>query len=301
MAPAEDCSVGFTRAEMGTERLAGSANAAVGRHIFLVWGKAAEWPEKVPDECPEGSLPKLLQAALERVKKVLAVKTKLNLLEAGGDDKEGDVLVFPDYLRFNITSGTPGSAGLEGLLAFLCGKWSRGNDIDDLKGLPAFLSTKGSQGSDIEELKGSFAFFCGHAKRDARCAYCGPRLAEAAEAERRRGQHSNLQVRQCSHVGQHKYAGNAILFSGPGTQDDGHWYGYVTPENLPDVLAGRATRSRLWRGRLGLDEAAAIRERRVQALWEHLPLLFALGTATAIVGSIAYFWRRRPEPCASRA
>ncbi|KAM1015270.1 hypothetical protein ACFX13_045844 [Malus domestica] len=44
-------------------------------------------------------------------------------------------------------------------------------------------------------------------------------------------------VTACSHIGGHKYAGNLIIYS-PGSDGSitGHWYGYVTPDNVPELL-----------------------------------------------------------------
>ncbi|CAE8585082.1 unnamed protein product, partial [Polarella glacialis] len=133
---------------------------------------------------------------------------------------------------------------------------------------------------DIED---SFAFICAHAKRDDRCGTCGPALFHATAQLKREGRAPAIQVRKCSHVGGHKYAGNVIVFSGKGCSDDGHWYGYVTPESLADVLSGRSSRSLLWRGRLGVGEEDAVKERRVQVLKAPLVVM-----AAAVVGVVSY-------------
>mmetsp|Transcript_11578 Transcript_11578/g.24401 ORF Transcript_11578/g.24401 Transcript_11578/m.24401 type:complete len:281 (-) Transcript_11578:25-867(-) len=269
---ADETEVGFCRPEMGSESLAGSAKLSFGRHLFLVWGRAADWPEKVPEECPEGSTPRLLEAALAEAK---VKKVKWNLIEAGPGDREGDVLVFPEYARFRS-----GESGFAALTAFLSGPKLQA-------GLPP------ASGGDVEDLAGAFAFICAHAHRDARCGHCGPRLQEALEAQRSEGLHLDFQVRKCSHVGGHKYAGNVIVFSGKSaalpSHGDGHWYGYVTPGNLPAVLSGRAICGPLWRGRMGVPEEGAKKERRAKVVREAVPLaLLALGGA-ALAGAL--LWR----------
>mmetsp|Transcript_36778 Transcript_36778/g.103797 ORF Transcript_36778/g.103797 Transcript_36778/m.103797 type:complete len:273 (+) Transcript_36778:64-882(+) len=263
---------GFDRPEMLSERLAGSVNAAFGRHLFLVWGKASEWPEKPPGDCPAGSLPQVLAAALDAQKKTLKSKVKWNLVEARDGDEEGDVLVFPDYVRFRVGAGAE-DAGLKALLAFLSG-------------------AGGGQAGDMEDLGGSFVFVCAHAKRDARCAHCGPGLVEAIEGRKKEGSHAGLEVRKCSHVGGHKYAGNAIVFSGRGSRDDGHWYGYVTPKDVAAVISGRAARGPLWRGRLGLSDTEAKQEWRAQRVRDRLPLVAAL-SALVVVGALIYQRRKK--------
>ncbi|KAJ4888240.1 Sucrase/ferredoxin-like family protein [Raphanus sativus] len=52
-----------------------------------------------------------------------------------------------------------------------------------------------------------------------------------------RGLSDRIFVKPCSHIGGHKYAGNLIVFS-PDSAGNvyGHWYGYVTPDDVPAML-----------------------------------------------------------------
>lgn len=65
-----------------------------------------------------------------------------------------------------------------------------------------------------EKLSGTFVFVCTHASRDKRCGVCGPVILERFKQEvSSRGLTNQISLRPCSHVGQHKYAGNIIIFS----------------------------------------------------------------------------------------
>eukprot|EP00927_Polykrikos_kofoidii_P063006 TRINITY_DN57811_c0_g1_i1.p1 TRINITY_DN57811_c0_g1~~TRINITY_DN57811_c0_g1_i1.p1 ORF type:complete len:280 (+),score=42.81 TRINITY_DN57811_c0_g1_i1:41-880(+) len=270
-----DSEIGFCRPEMGSERLAGSVNATFSHQIFLVWGKAAEWPEKVPDDCPDGSLPKAIGAALSDVSKATKKKFKFTLVQAEDGDREGDVLVFPEYVRFRVE-------GADRLVA----------------SLSTFLQNGKSScvATDVEDLGGSFAFICAHANRDERCGHCGPRLFEELTAQTKVGQHQGLRVLKTSHVGGHKYAGCIITFSGKGTVDDGNWYGYVTPQSVSDVVDGRNALGHLWRGRLGLSEDDAVRARRTRVMRDIAPVVVAASVAVlATVTGLVLLRRRRSE------
>jgi (2Fe-2S) ferredoxin len=75
-----------------------------------------------------------------------------------------------------------------------------------------------------------------------------------------RGLGDQVFVSPCSHIGGHKYAGNLIVFS-PDSEGKlmGHWYGYVTPDDVPAVLdqhiATGEIIKRLWRGQMGSPAA----------------------------------------------
>jgi len=245
-----DAQHGFTRPEMFSEKLAGTWKDRVDYFLFLVSGKAEEWPEDIKD-LPADSLFKVLQAALKKGN--LRSNVKIVLAEAADGDTEGDVLVFPGATRFNIRGNT--AALVDALQA------------DRVEGCS----------SNVEDCH---LFVCAHARRDARCGHCGPRLLEAARA----GAGAAV-LRKCSHVGGHAFAGNALVFR----QGSGDFYGYVTPEALGDVLSGRARKGRLWRGALGLTREAAVRARRVQLAVEWAPVaLLAFAAASG-----ALFWLRR--------
>ena len=117
---------------------------------------------------------------------------------------------------------------------------------------------------------------------------CGPALVDAfrASVAADPALRDGVEVRGCSHVGGHKYAGNVLVFararpsrvqiSGAlhektraGSQETledretacfGAWYGYVTPREIDDVLRRTVGRGeivpRLWRGSMGMDPGA---------------------------------------------
>lgn len=262
-----DAKLGFSRPEMCTENLAGTAKAPFSRHVCVVWGKAAEWPGEVPNEFPDNSLPKKVDAVIKESSKASKVKAKIQLVEASGKLKDGDVLVFPDYVKISAKT----DAGLAALKSFLSKARSPGTSRCV---------------EDVEDLDSGFLLVCAHNKRDERCGYCGPELVKAFEGTGAAKQ-ANLQVLKCSHVGGHVYAGNVIAYTGKDTKEgnDGHWYGYVTPADVDYVASGKAARSRLWRGRMGLDEAAAKRERLTQRLCDAAPLL-ALAASAVVVATV---------------
>mmetsp|Transcript_61625 Transcript_61625/g.133415 ORF Transcript_61625/g.133415 Transcript_61625/m.133415 type:complete len:288 (+) Transcript_61625:72-935(+) len=271
VSPDAEESVGFLRQEMNSENLAGTAKLKFRHHVFLAWGLVYEWPSEVPDDCPEGSPPRLLDQALKKLAEEGGqAKIKFTLVQAANGIEEGDMMVFPDYVRFRGGRGMEKS--LEALVSYLKG------------------GAASSPVGDLEELSGSFAFVCSHAARDARCGHCGPRLMEAIAVKQASNPQPGLNVFKCSHVGGHKYAGNLLVYSGKGSLDDCHWYGYVTPENVGSVLSGKEVRGPLWRGRLGLDPVTAIRERQLQRAKAAAPVV-AVSLAAAL--AVAFTWRRQ--------
>eukprot|EP00439_Symbiodinium_sp_Y106_P059646 s1962_g8.t1 len=262
--------VGFKRPELNSEPLAGSVKP-YDKHVFLVWGLASDWPEDPFDGQHEGTLPVRLSKAIKAEKQIKS-KVRVSLVEATSTSEEGCVLVFPDYIRCDV--GRDG-ARIPELVRCLTG------GVDHNK-----------PGSSVQDIEDGFAFVCAHTKRDERCGHCGPRLVDSATRLVKAGAAPAMQVRKCSHVGGHKYAGNIIIYSGKASKDDGHWYGYATPDNLQSILTGRAVRSRLWRGRLGISESAAVAERKRQAFLNFLPV--GLGVAVLIgIGSYTWLHKRK--------
>uniref|UniRef100_A0A9I9E0Q5 Altered inheritance of mitochondria protein 32 n=1 Tax=Cucumis melo TaxID=3656 RepID=A0A9I9E0Q5_CUCME len=67
-------------------------------------------------------------------------------------------------------------------------------------------------------LAGSYIFVCAHGSRDKRCGVCGPVLVSKLKEEiELRGLKDQTYVHPCSHIG-------------------GHKYGYVTPDDVPELL-----------------------------------------------------------------
>ncbi|PNY13881.1 altered inheritance of mitochondria protein 32-like, partial [Trifolium pratense] len=115
-----------------------------------------------------------------------------------------------------------------------------------------------SWGGGVQDVvAGSYIFVCAHGSRDVRCGVCGPVLIDKLNEEiQLRGLKDQISVMACSHVGGHKYAGNLITFSpGPDGKVMGHWYGYVTPNDVPALLDQHIAKGeiiqKLWRGQMG--------------------------------------------------
>jgi hypothetical protein len=76
-----------------------------------------------------------------------------------------------------------------------------------------------------ERLKGSYVFICSHGSRDRRCGVCGPALISRFKEEiELHGLQSKISVSPCSHIGEHKFAGNVIIFGSKiNGEITGHW------------------------------------------------------------------------------
>ncbi|KAK9272871.1 hypothetical protein L1049_003250 [Liquidambar formosana] len=230
-----DAKYGFQRREMYKASLAGTVDP-YDRHVFLCYKNPESWASRV-DESVSDLLPKLLSSALKARKDDITVKTKLTICE-GGDGTEfsdGDVLIFPEMIRCRGLKDTDVDSFVEDVL--VNGKpWASGVQ---------------------EVLTGSHIFVCAHGTRDRRCGVCGPVLIEKLKGDIEvRGLKDQVFVSPCSHVGGHKYAGNLIIFS-PDAEGkvSGHWYGYVTPNDVPEMLDQHIGKGeiieRLWRGQMG--------------------------------------------------
>ncbi|KAF8075661.1 hypothetical protein N665_1073s0009 [Sinapis alba] len=220
---------GFKRQEMYTGTLAGSVGP-YGRHVFLCYKSHETWLPRVETE----GLPQRFAKSFKDRRADFAVKT--NLTVCGGGESDGDVLIFPEMIRYKAIKETDVDAFVEDVL--VNGKqW-----------------TSGVQ----EELSGSFVFVCAHGSRDKRCGVCGPALMEKFEQEiGSRGLSGKIFVKPCSHIGGHKYAGNLIVFSPDSAGNvSGHWYGYVTPDDVPAMLDQHIAKGEiiqnLSRGKMGL-------------------------------------------------
>lgn len=117
----------------------------------------------------------------------------------------------------------------------------------------------------MQRLQGHDILVCAHASRDARCKACGPALVDAlcsAVETTTGGEEDKIRVWRSSHVGGHRYAGNALIMS------SGDWFGNLKAEESgawQDMLQGLKDGSLAerrfapplrahWRGSAGLDE-----------------------------------------------
>ncbi|KAJ7553817.1 hypothetical protein O6H91_06G114600 [Diphasiastrum complanatum] len=229
---------GFTRPDMYKAALVGSV-AFYERHVFLCYKEAQSWPPQV-EAADFDRLPRHLVAALRARRNDMPKKTRLTICEGrdGTDSCNGDVFIFPDMLKYRSLTHFDVDTFVEEVLV-------RGKEWNP--GKP-------------EHLTGSHIFVCAHANRDARCGHCGPILIERFKEEIAKcGLKGKVFVRACSHVSGHKYAGNVIVYSSQAKDGvTGHWYGYVTPNDVNDLLHLHIGKGqiveRLWRGQLGLKE-----------------------------------------------
>ncbi|XP_018825589.1 uncharacterized protein LOC108994715 [Juglans regia] len=233
-----DAEFGFSRPDFGTSRLAGTVDFYQ-RHVFLCYKNPQVWPPRI--EASEfDRLPRLLSAAVMARKADMKKETRLTICEGhdGTETSNGDVLIFPEMIRYRRLTHFDVDTFVEEVLV---------KDVEWLPGTP-------------ETLKGAYVFVCSHMSRDRRCGVCGPALVSRFKGEiELRGLQSTVSVSPCSHIGGHKYAGNIIIFrSNLNGEVTGHWYGYVTPEDLPALLEQHVVKGdivdRLWRGQMGLSE-----------------------------------------------
>ena len=278
---------------MYSESLVGTVKAH-DAHLFLVDGDASAWPSKEFEREGDGAFAvnEALRSAAGAYKSAVHQfapgasalgRVKLNLSETGArahpDDAPGDVLVFPQMRRVRL--GADFAASPASARAFVETVVVRGEDravtAADESESDANAKTPGGPFAS-SPLRGAHVFVCTHGSRDARCGIIGPDLVEAfraaVEADEDPTLASRVAIRGCSHVGGHKYAGNVLVFvprgglcaeeSGPGPSSGvlaaGHWLGYVTPEDIPEIVARVVRRGepvpRLWRGSTGADPDA---------------------------------------------
>ncbi|PIA26447.1 hypothetical protein AQUCO_09300030v1 [Aquilegia coerulea] len=235
-----DVEFGFLRPEilMQNPPLVGTVEI-YHRHVFLCYKNPKVWPPHV-EAAEFDRLPRLLSAALLARKHEINKQTRLTICEGhdGTETSNGDVLIFPDMIRYRRLTHFDIDTFVEEVLV---------KDSEWNPGTP-------------ETLTGSYVFVCCHGSRDRRCGVCGPALVTRFKEEiDYRGLQGQVSVSPCSHIGGHKYAGNVIIFSrNVHGVVAGHWYGYVTPEDVPNLLEHHIGKGeiidQLWRGQMGLSE-----------------------------------------------
>ncbi|KAH1075740.1 hypothetical protein AAZX31_19G003600 [Glycine max] len=233
----DDAKHGFSRPEMYKENLAGTLDA-YDRHVFLCYKNHLAWPPRL-EASDADPLPKRVATVWRARKNDIAVKTKITVCEAREEAgfSDGDALIFPDMIKYRGVEESNVDVFFNDVI--VSGKeWSGGK-----------------QGKGV--LKGSHIFVCAHGSRDVRCGVCGPVLMDKFNEEiQLRGLKDQISVLACSHIGGHKYAGNVIIFS-PGSDGKimGHWYGYVTPDDVAALLDRQIAKGevikKLWRGQMG--------------------------------------------------
>ncbi|XP_078431933.1 sucrase/ferredoxin-like family protein [Wolffia australiana] len=263
-----DAEFGFQRSEFGQEELAGTVQK-YDKHLFLCYKHPEVWPSHV-EAAEFDRLPRLLSAALSGRKSDIKKKTRLTLCEGedGTESSNGDVLIFPDMIRYRRLTHFDVDGFVEEVL------------VKENEWLPGV----------VEPLRGSYVFVCSHGSRDKRCGVCGPELIKRFREEiKERG--LQVSVSGCSHIGGHKYAGNVIIFSkGDDGAVTGHWYGYVSPDDVTILLDQHIGRgkvvSRLWRGQMGLlaEEQKNAQEQRLRPKDQLSAAAEINGTTTGING-----------------
>ncbi|CAL0323240.1 unnamed protein product [Lupinus luteus] len=226
---------GFTRPEMNSANLAGTVDA-YDRHIFICYKNHLSWPPRL-EASDDDPLLKLVAARFKARKNEITVKTKITVCESREEAGfyDGDVLIFPQMIRYRGLDESNVESFFEDVLV---------NGKPWAAGVPKVMT-------------GSNVFVCAHGSRDVRCGVCGPELIKKLNEEiGLRGLKDQVSVMACSHVGGHKYAGNVIVYSpGPDGNIMGHWYGYVTPNDVPELLDRHIAKGeiiqKLWRGQMG--------------------------------------------------
>ncbi|ERN19217.1 hypothetical protein AMTRI_Chr10g232300 [Amborella trichopoda] len=232
-----DSEYGFFRPEFRQNPLVGTIDFYE-RHVFLCYKGPHVWPAHIV-AAEFDRVPRLLAAALAAKKTEVKRKTRLTICEGrdGTETSNGDVLIFPDMIRYRKLTHFDVDTFVEEVLV---------KETEWLPGTP-------------EKLSSSYVFVCAHGSRDKRCGVCGPPLVKKFKEEiEARGMSSLVSVSPCSHIGGHKYAGNVIIFV-PNNAGEvtGHWYGYVSPEDVPILLDQHIGKGeivdQLWRGQMGLS------------------------------------------------
>ncbi|CAF1762655.1 unnamed protein product [Brassica oleracea var. botrytis] len=224
--------------DFGAEKLAGTVEFYE-RHVFLCYKKPSFWPARI--EASEfDRLPRLLSSVVSARKSDMKKETLLTICEGhdGTETSNGDVLIFPDMIRYRRLTHFDVDTFVEEVLV---------KDVVWLPGNP-------------EPLSGSYVFVCCHGSRDRRCGVCGPSLVSRFREDIEMcGLEGQVSVSPCSHIGGHKYTGDVIIYgSNINQRVTGNWYGLVTLEDVPQLLEQHIYRGqildRLWRGEMGLLE-----------------------------------------------
>ncbi|XWS09639.1 hypothetical protein CRYUN_Cryun39dG0007000 [Craigia yunnanensis] len=234
-----DVEFGFSRPDFRQQSPISGTVQFHQRHVFLCYKNPSVWPARI-EAAEFDRLPRLLSAAVLARKTDMKKETRLTICEGhdGTETSNGDVLIFPDMIRYRRLTHFDVDTFVEEVLV-KDGEW--------LPGTP-------------EKLEGSFVFVCSHGSRDRRCGVCGPAVVSRFKEEiELYGLQGRVSVSPCSHIGGHKYAGNVIIFgSNINGEVTGHWYGYVTPDDVPTLLEWHIGKGEiidlLWRGQMGLSE-----------------------------------------------
>lgn len=187
------------------------------RHVFLCFKEPRSWPSVV-EGADSDRLPRFLAAAIKTRKNEMTMKTRLIICEGrdGTDSSNGDVMIFPDMVRYRGLTHFDVDAFVDEVLV---------RNRDWLPGKP-------------ERLLGAHVFVCAHGNHEVKFGVLGPAIIETfidQIASRRLG--ATVFVKPCSYIGGYKFARNLIVYSSTNMgKVSGHCYGSVTPDNVSSVL-----------------------------------------------------------------
>ncbi|KAM1665610.1 hypothetical protein ACFX1X_045340 [Malus domestica] len=217
-------------------------------NVFLCYKTLEAWPWRI-----EGSesdpLPKFFASALKARKNDITVKMLLTVIEGreGTEFSDGDVLIFPQMIKYR---------GL------------KESDVDSF--VDDVLVNRKPWAFGVQEpWTGSHVFVCAHCSGEEWNRDSARVLIDKFEEEAElRGLTNKVFVTACYHTGGHN--GNLLIYC-PGSDGSitGHWYGYVTPYDVPELLDQHIGKGeiieRLWRGQIGAssDEAEEINDREL--------------------------------------
>ncbi|KAM1015071.1 hypothetical protein ACFX2A_045921 [Malus domestica] len=243
------------------------------RHVFLCYKTLEAWPWRI-----EGSesdpLPKFFTFALKARKNDITVKMLLTVIEGrkGTEFSDGDVLIFPQMIKYR---------GL------------KESDVDIFVD-DVLVNHKPWAFGVQEALTGSHVFVCAHCRREEWNRDSARVLIDKFKKEAElRGLTNQVFVTACYHTGGHN--GNLIIYC-PGSDGSitGHWYGYVTPDDVPELLDQHIGKGeiieRLWRGQMGassdevsLEENDGSEEKKLKETRESCAMKDALGKLSSLI------------------
>ncbi|KAM1111928.1 hypothetical protein COP1_044965 [Malus domestica] len=214
-------------------------------HVFLCYKTPEAWPWRI-EGSESNPLPKFFASALKARKNDITFKTLLTVIEGreGTEFSDGDVLIFPQMIKYR---------GL------------KESDVDSF--VDDVLVNHKPWASRVQEsLTGSHVFVSAQCSREEWNRDSARVLIDKFKEEAElRGLTNQVFVTACYHTGGHN--GNLIIYS-PGSDGSitGHWYGYITPADVLEMLDQHIGKGEIiqhpWRGQIGAscDEAEKIND-----------------------------------------
>lgn len=187
----------------------------IDRHLIIC--DTSAWAPKLEKE--EGTFPYVLYRAIQQAKSDSQSTLEIKVTACQEPNESPDhvtvVFVYPERLRYRISR----------------------TDDEEIRSfasmmVSASLSTLPERYACSEIPWKKLILVCVHGSRDKRCGKAGPMVITKllAELQKRGVSEEEVAVRGSSHIGGHKYAGTLIVYP------TGHWYGFVTPKVVPELL-----------------------------------------------------------------